>query len=220
MSGGRDRSGEMAERYVAHAGRHVLGSTALATHVSNNHETRATPSGRTGARHVRSTGVSSRLGSMVLVVDDEPMVREVVARYLEHDGMACTSWATAKRPALVGHHQADLVGARRDAARRRRVGDPTSRPGRTATPGDPADGPHRGDRPDVGLELGADDYVVKPFSPRELTVRARNLLRRSARQPDGDVPLSHPPPTLRSPEQVRDHHRTSTRSGTSSEPTG
>ena len=38
----------------------------------------------------------------------------------------------------------------------------------------------------VGLELGADDYVVKPFSPRELAVRARNLLRRSARQPDGD----------------------------------
>jgi DNA-binding response OmpR family regulator len=32
----------------------------------------------------------------------------------------------------------------------------------------------------VGLELGADDYVVKPFSPRELAVRVRNLLRRSA----------------------------------------
>ena len=40
----------------------------------------------------------------------------------------------------------------------------------------------RGDEADriVGLELGADDYVTKPFSPRELAVRVRNLLRRAA----------------------------------------
>jgi DNA-binding response OmpR family regulator len=39
----------------------------------------------------------------------------------------------------------------------------------------------------VGLELGADDYVVKPFSPRELAVRVRNMLRRAAAVP----PLNH-----------------------------
>jgi DNA-binding response OmpR family regulator len=43
----------------------------------------------------------------------------------------------------------------------------------------------RGDEADriVGLELGADDYVTKPFSPRELAVRVRNLLRRSSAAP-------------------------------------
>ena len=40
----------------------------------------------------------------------------------------------------------------------------------------------------VGLEVGADDYVVKPFSPRELTARVKAVLRR-ARQPDADPPV-------------------------------
>lgn len=38
----------------------------------------------------------------------------------------------------------------------------------------------------VGLELGADDYVVKPFSPRELILRIRAILRRSAPEPEGE----------------------------------
>ena len=44
----------------------------------------------------------------------------------------------------------------------------------------------RGDEADriVGLELGADDYVTKPFSPRELAVRVRNVLRRADVAPD------------------------------------
>jgi two-component system catabolic regulation response regulator CreB len=42
----------------------------------------------------------------------------------------------------------------------------------------------------VGLEIGADDYVVKPFSPRELSARVRTVLRRTrgAQQPDGTLP--------------------------------
>jgi two-component system phosphate regulon response regulator PhoB len=41
----------------------------------------------------------------------------------------------------------------------------------------------------VGLELGADDYVVKPFSIRELILRMRAVLRRAQRDPDDEVPL-------------------------------
>ncbi len=41
----------------------------------------------------------------------------------------------------------------------------------------------------VGLELGADDYMVKPFSPRELTLRIRSVLRRHAKTPPEDTRL-------------------------------
>jgi len=43
----------------------------------------------------------------------------------------------------------------------------------------------------VGFELGADDYVTKPFSPRELTLRVRAILRRRSRQIDGEEFLEH-----------------------------
>ena len=49
----------------------------------------------------------------------------------------------------------------------------------------------RGDEADriVGLEMGADDYVVKPFSPKELVARVRALFRRLERKHEGDAPL-------------------------------
>jgi two-component system catabolic regulation response regulator CreB len=46
----------------------------------------------------------------------------------------------------------------------------------------------------VGLELGADDYVPKPFSPRELTARVRAILRRSGRAPAAAATAPHGPP--------------------------
>ncbi len=120
----------------------------------------------------------------VLVVDDEPVIREVVGRYLEREGhrvLECEDGDTALE--LVQRYEPDLVvldimlpgtdGL--DVCRAIRARSDTPVILLTA----------RGEETDriVGLELGADDYVVKPFSPRELAVRVRKMLRRSAATP-------------------------------------
>ena len=121
----------------------------------------------------------------VLVVDDEPIVREVVARYLARagyvvdtaaDGDAALAAFDAMPPDLV---LLDLMLPRRDgfevfAGLRRR--SPTPVIMLTA----------RGEETDrvLGLELGADDYVAKPFSPRELVARVGAVLRRAPGPPD------------------------------------
>ncbi len=121
----------------------------------------------------------------VLVVDDEPMVREVVAAYLERegyrvaeakDGAAALDAVAAQLPDLV---VLDLMLPRVDGYEvmrrlRRRADIPVIL--LTA----------RTEEPDrvLGLELGADDYVVKPFSPRELAARVRSVLRRARPRPE------------------------------------
>ena len=116
----------------------------------------------------------------VLVVDDEPMVREVLQRYLERegyevavaeDGEAALTSFIENRPDLV---VLDLMLPRIDGLevfRRMRADAPTPVIMLTA----------RGEETDrvVGLELGADDYVTKPFSPREVIARVRAVLRRT-----------------------------------------
>jgi DNA-binding response OmpR family regulator len=116
----------------------------------------------------------------VLVVDDEPMVLEVVSRYLEldghcvhqaSDGDAALAWLSANDPALV---VLDVMLPGVDGLTiLRAIRDKGDVPVVLLTA--------RAEEIDrvVGLELGADDYVVKPFSPRELAVRVRNLLRRA-----------------------------------------
>lgn len=117
----------------------------------------------------------------VLVVDDEPIVREVVVRYLERDGHATleASDGTTAR-AMLEEQSADLVvldvmlpgidGLELCRWIRMRSALPVIL--LTA----------RGEEADriVGLDLGADDYVTKPFSPRELAARVRTVLRRAA----------------------------------------
>jgi two-component system response regulator ResD len=135
-------------------------------------------------------------GEWVLVVDDEPTVREVVQQYLEREGYRVQ--AAEDGPAALaafGAHVPDLIvldlmlpgvdGL--EVCRQVRAKGSTPIIMLTAKG-------HESDRI-VGLELGADDYVVKPFSPRELVARVRSVLRRTlagdARSPQpirsGDV---------------------------------
>ncbi len=116
----------------------------------------------------------------VLVVDDEPMVREVVARYLLRDGFEvheaadgadALAWLASHTPELVVLDvmlpEVDGLSVLRTL---REQGDiPVILLTARAEEVDRV----------VGLELGADDYVVKPFSPRELTARVRSVLRRT-----------------------------------------
>ena len=122
----------------------------------------------------------------VLLVDDEPMVREVLTRYLEHDGYHVVTAGDGEQALeRFGEHRPDLVLLdlmlpRIDGLevfrRMREIGDV---PVIMITA--------RGQETDriVGLDLGADDYVAKPLSPREVVSRVRAVLRRTTSH-DGD----------------------------------
>ena len=119
--------------------------------------------------------------STVLVVDDEPIVRDVVVRYLERegyrtleagDGGGARELLERQSPDLV---VLDVMLPGIDGLELCRwIRDRSAMPVILLTA--------RGEEADriVGLELGADDYVTKPFSPRELVARVRAVLRRSA----------------------------------------
>jgi DNA-binding response OmpR family regulator len=117
----------------------------------------------------------------ILVVEDEMKIARLVRDYLEHagfevivagDGESALASSRGRRPDLVvldlglpGRDGLDVI---------RELRRTSSVPVVVLTA--------RGDEADriVGLELGADDYVVKPFSPKELVARVRAVLRRTA----------------------------------------
>jgi two-component system response regulator ResD len=147
--------------------------------VDGNARARATASSlRRRPRHARVT--QNPAVTTVLVVDDEPIVRDVVIRYLERDGYRTMAAATGDDArALLERESADLVVL--DVMLPGTDGLELCRwiRSRSAVPVIMLTA--RGDEADriVGLELGADDYVTKPFSPRELAARVRTVLRRS-----------------------------------------
>jgi len=118
----------------------------------------------------------------ILVVDDEPKIVQVARDYLEHagfsvltafDGKSALAAARSAKPDLVVLDLGlpDLDGL--DVTRELRHAYASSTPIIMLTA--------RGEETDklVGLELGADDYVTKPFSPKELVARVRAVLRRA-----------------------------------------
>jgi DNA-binding response OmpR family regulator len=117
----------------------------------------------------------------VLVVDDEPIVRDVVRRYLERDGHRVVSAANGDEARTkIAAEAPDLVvldimlpGETDGLALCRWIRSRSELPVILVTA--------RGEEADriVGLELGADDYVTKPFSPRELSMRVKTVLRRA-----------------------------------------
>ena len=117
-----------------------------------------------------------------MVVDDEPKIVQLARDYLEHagfavvvahDGQAALATARAEHPDLIvldlGLPQLDGL----DVARTLRHDSNVPIVMLTG----------RSEESDklVGLEIGADDYVTKPFSPKELVARVRAVLRRSER---------------------------------------
>jgi two-component system response regulator ResD len=134
------------------------------------------------ANHGNEGGTAGARRQRVLVVEDEPMVAEVVERYLRrdgydvtvvHDGALAVNEFVRTAPDLV---VLDLmlpgIGGLEICRTIRERGD-TPVVMLTA----------RGEEIDklLGLGVGADDYVTKPFSPRELAARVQAVLRRAAR---------------------------------------
>ena len=140
-------------------------------------------------------------GQRVLVVDDEPRIRSILRAYLEAEGFVVDEVATgadAVARATTGVDRPDLVlldiglpdvdGL--DVLRAvRTVGDlpvilVTARTEEIDTI--------------VGLRVGADDYVAKPFSPREVVARVHTVLRRAGTRPSGGPGTSGPAPGIAS----------------------
>jgi DNA-binding response OmpR family regulator len=134
--------------------------------------------------------------SRILVVDDDRTVGDVVARYLQRDGhdvavvadgLAALRQAVSSSPDLVilDLMLPGLSGL--EVFRKLQEIGPMPVIMLTARTGE-------GDRV-AGLELGADDYVTKPFSPRELVLRVGAVLRRAQATPtsDGDAILADGP---------------------------
>jgi two-component system catabolic regulation response regulator CreB len=137
----------------------------------------------------------------ILIIEDEPAIADNIVYALETEGFRCRWCATGREglaalaepfdlavldvglPDIGGFDLCREIRARRDLP----ILFLTARAGEI-------------DRV-VGLELGADDYVVKPFSPRELAARIKAILRRTAKGSGEPKPDGHGPPAETGPRE-------------------
>lgn len=143
-------------------------------------QTLNTPHGNLKLSYALLMAPTTSLRRSVLVVDDEAMVREVVCAYLDREGFS-TSEAIDGEAALecVAEREPDLIVL--DVMLPKLDGYSVITELRKHTQVPVILLTARAEEVDrvLGLELGADDYVVKPFSPRELAARVRSVLRRT-----------------------------------------
>ncbi|NJN15842.1 MAG: response regulator transcription factor [Oscillochloris sp.] len=149
-------------------------------------------------------------GERILVVDDEPTIREVVGLYLRRDGFEVDIAADGEEALTMIERQRpdlivlDLMLPGVDGMQiTRQVRASGNLPIIMLTA--------RGEEIDrvLGLELGADDYVTKPFSPRELVARVRAVLRRTQSAGDSARESSNTP-VLVGPLRIEPAARTAT----------
>lgn len=131
-------------------------------------------------------------GRSILVVDDEAPIREMIAVALEMAGYECLEAENAQQAhALVIDHKPDLIlldwmlpgTSGIELARRLKRDEMTA-----DTPIIMLTAKGEEDNKIQGLEVGADDYITKPFSPRELVARLRAVLRRAGSM-DSETPI-------------------------------
>ncbi len=133
----------------------------------------------------------------ILVVDDEPEIVRLVRSYLEQDGYRVVTAYNGQEALYAARHEKpdlvvlDILMPKMDGLEfTRRVRREQDVPIIMLTA--------RADETDriVGLEMGADDYVTKPFSPREVVARVRAVLRRAQPEPEAPPILRSGPITL------------------------
>jgi len=151
----------------------------------------------------------------ILIVEDEPDIAQLIRLYLEKEGFSCQhcrDGLTAIQIFETWHPNImilDLMIPKLDGL------EVCARVRRNPGPRDPyiLMLTAKGEELDriIGLSTGADDYMVKPFSPRELVARVRALLRRSLRDMPEDPPQGTRPDHQTSHFQLDIEQRTATR---------
>jgi two-component system, OmpR family, response regulator len=136
--------------------------------------------------------MSETMSTHILVIDDDPQIRSLLQEYLVENGIRVSLASSSEEMSnILGDEAVDLVVLDLRLAGEDGLAIARSLRDQSAIPIVMLTGVRDEADRVMGLELGADDYVTKPFSPRELLARIRTVLRRtksaapgSARQRD------------------------------------